>query len=139
MPYWTSKNFGNGKLSLQIHSKSCWSYLTTLSTFEKGVAYNLQKNPVRHYWKVKNFDYVNLHSKNFWSKFTNKIKNRCKFWRSSSTPWTKSWLVRKSTVASNRIFVPRFKWLREAICPNSKRDCFYSFWSRTFPRVFIWL
>ena len=33
--YWNSKIFGNGKLPQQIHSKSCQSYCTTLSAFEK--------------------------------------------------------------------------------------------------------
>ena len=32
--------------------------------------------------------------KNFQDKLTKKVKNRCKFWRSRRTPWTKPWFVR---------------------------------------------
>ena len=100
---------------------------------KKDVVFNL----VRRYWKVENFDYVSSHSKNFWFKLTNKIKNRCKFWRIMSTPRTKLWPDRKPTMASNSIFVRHFTWLQETICSNWKRDSLYSFLSRTFPPIFI--
>ena len=94
--------------------------LKTTECFWKRTLPVICKNPVRHYWKIKNFSYLSSHSKNFWSKLTNKIENRCKFWRTRSTPRTKPWLVRKPTMASNRIFVLCFTWLREMICPNWK-------------------
>ena len=139
IPYWPSKIFGNGKLSRQIYSKSCWSFRTFPSAFEKERCFWFAKTPVRCYWKVENFDTSSLIlSKNCRSKLTGKIKNRCKFWRIRSTPQTKPCLVRKPTMASNRIFVPRFTWLRETKCPNWKIDSLCSFWSRTFPRIFLW-
>ena len=130
-------------------TKDFWEWLTILADLfqillkllhhSECFFFLICKNPSRYYWKVENLDYVSSHSKNFQSKLTIKIKNRCKFWRIRSTPQTKPWLVIKPTMAFNRIFVPCFTWLWETIFPNWKRDSLHSFWSRTFPWIFLWL
>ena len=40
--------------------------------------------------------------------------------------------------ASNRTFVSCNSLFRETICPSWKRDYLYSFWSRTFPQIYIY-
>ena len=85
--YWTLKIFGNGKLSQQIHSKSCWSYHTTRSTFQKDFVFHLQK-PQKVTMDLI-VSAVSSNSKNFKSKFTIKIKNKWKFIRIRSTPQNK--------------------------------------------------
>ena len=96
IPYRTSNILGNDKLSRKLHRKSCWSYRTPPSAFEKRILFLICKGPVRRYWKVEDFDYVCFYSKTFWSTLTNKIKNRCKFWRIKSNPLTKLRLVKKT-------------------------------------------
>ena len=88
---------------------------------KKDVVFNLQKNPVRRYRKVENFDYICSHSKKFQSKLTNKIKSRCKFWRIRSTSRAKPCLVKKlATKSKRRIFVKLFTWIRRNEMPKLK-------------------
>ena len=109
-------------LKLRHHSEHYW----------KKKPFLICKTTVRRYWKVENFDYVRSNSKNFRSKSNIKIKNRCNLGRIRSTPRTKPLIVRKPTMAPNRIFVLCCTRLRETICQNWKSDSIYSFWSRTF-------